>query len=167
MPDVLELAGIGPAIHLPMKTYSSGMGARLRFAIAAAARPQILLIDEALATGDAAIKERSEERMAQIRKRGRARSSSSRTPRRPSRRCAPGRSGSTRASSSRDGPAYETARAYRWWAWNIAKGETAEGRRPARGRARHAAGDEDAPARAPSRRRHVQPAISCAGLRQG
>ena len=33
-----------------------------------------------------------------------------------------------------DGPAYETARAYRWWAWNIAKGETREGGRPPRGR---------------------------------
>ena len=66
-PEVLELAGLGDSVHLPMKTYSSGMGARLRFAISAAARPEILLIDEALATGDAATKERSEAKMAEIR----------------------------------------------------------------------------------------------------
>jgi teichoic acid transport system ATP-binding protein len=67
VPDVVELAGIGRAIHLPMKTYSAGMAARLRFAIATAARPHILLIDEALATGDAAFRSRSEERMQRLR----------------------------------------------------------------------------------------------------
>ncbi len=51
-----------------MKTYSSGMGARLRFAIATAANPHIMLIDEALATGDAAFKERSEARMNRLRR---------------------------------------------------------------------------------------------------
>lgn len=67
IPDVVDLAGLGKAIHYPMKTYSSGMGARLRFAIAAAANPKILLIDEALSTGDAAFKERSERRMEELR----------------------------------------------------------------------------------------------------
>lgn len=66
-PDVVALADIGRHIYLPMKTYSSGMAARLRFAIAAAARPNILLIDEALSTGDAAFKERSEQRMRELR----------------------------------------------------------------------------------------------------
>lgn len=66
-PDVIDLARLGKSIYLPMKTYSSGMGARLRFAIATAARPHILLIDEALATGDAAFKKRSEARMARMR----------------------------------------------------------------------------------------------------
>lgn len=55
---VMELAGIGDAIKRPMKTYSSGMGARLSFAIMLANRPRIMLIDEALATGDAATNER-------------------------------------------------------------------------------------------------------------
>lgn len=55
---VVELAGIGDAIRRPMKTYSSGMGARLSFAIMLANRPRIMLIDEALATGDAATNER-------------------------------------------------------------------------------------------------------------
>ena len=67
IPDVVELAGLGKSIYLPMKTYSSGMGARLRFAIATAANPHIMLIDEALATGDAAFKERSEARMNRLR----------------------------------------------------------------------------------------------------
>jgi ABC-type polysaccharide/polyol phosphate transport system ATPase subunit len=68
LPEVIDLAGIGGSIHLPMRTYSSGMGSRLRFAIAAAANPEILLIDEALATGDAAFKERSEEKMTELRR---------------------------------------------------------------------------------------------------
>ena len=57
---IVEFAGIGDFVHLPMNTYSSGMGARLRFAIAGARAPDILLIDEALATGDAQFRRRSE-----------------------------------------------------------------------------------------------------------
>jgi len=68
IPQVIELAGIGKAIYRPMKTYSSGMSSRLRFAIAAAANPDILLIDEALSTGDAAFKERSENKMTELRR---------------------------------------------------------------------------------------------------
>ena len=67
IPDVIDLAGLGKSIYLPMKTYSSGMAGRLRFAIATAANPDILLIDEALATGDAAFKDRSEVRMERLR----------------------------------------------------------------------------------------------------
>lgn len=123
VPDVLELAGLGDAIHRPMKTYSSGMGARLRFAISAAASPEILLIDEALATGDAATKERSEARMAEIRKEAGTIFLVSHAAQTVEEMC-------TRAiwlhqgELVLDGPAYETARAYRWWAWNLAKGET-------------------------------------------
>ena len=62
-PSVIDLAQIGRAIHTPMNTYSSGMGARLRFAISVAARPKILMVDEALATGDASFQERSKAAM--------------------------------------------------------------------------------------------------------
>lgn len=123
VPEVLALAGIGRSIHLPMKTYSSGMQARLRFAISAAARPHILLIDEALATGDAASKERSERKMAEIRADAGTIFLVSHAAQTIEEMC-------TRAiwlhegQMVADGPAYETARAYRWWAWNIAKGET-------------------------------------------
>jgi len=125
IPDVLEVAGLGDSIHLPMKTYSSGMGARLRFAIAAAARPEILLIDEALATGDAATKERSEARMAEIRREAGTIFLVSHAAQTIEEMC-------TRAiwlhkgEMILDGPAYETARAYRWWAWNVAQGEHAK-----------------------------------------
>jgi teichoic acid transport system ATP-binding protein len=64
---IVEFAGIGDFVHLPMNTYSSGMGARLRFAIAGARAPDILLIDEALATGDAQFRRRSEQRIKELR----------------------------------------------------------------------------------------------------
>lgn len=64
--SVVEWAEIGDAIDRPIKTYSSGMGARLKFAIATAVRPEILLVDEALATGDSAFKAKAEERMAEF-----------------------------------------------------------------------------------------------------
>ena len=65
--EIVELAGIGDAIDRPMKTYSSGMSARLNFAITTAVRPHILLIDEALNTGDAEFKARSGQRMDEVR----------------------------------------------------------------------------------------------------
>lgn len=65
--EVVEFAGLQDFIHLPMKAYSSGMAARLRFAISTAAVPDILMIDEALATGDASFRARSQKRIEQIR----------------------------------------------------------------------------------------------------
>lgn len=65
--SIVEFSGIGEAVKLPMNTYSSGMGARLRFAIAAARTPDILLIDEALATGDVRFRRRSEDRIKALR----------------------------------------------------------------------------------------------------
>ncbi|MBG6181390.1 ABC transporter ATP-binding protein [Arthrobacter sp. CAN_A1] len=64
---IVELSGLEKAIHLPMRSYSSGMASRLRFAIAASVDPEILLIDEALNTGDAQFKERSKARMNELR----------------------------------------------------------------------------------------------------
>ncbi|MET8507804.1 ABC transporter ATP-binding protein [Streptomyces sp. NPDC004787] len=68
--DIVEFSGIndkGDFVSLPMRTYSSGMGARLRFAIAAARSHDVLLIDEALATGDAAFRRRSQKRIDELR----------------------------------------------------------------------------------------------------
>ncbi|WP_407316938.1 ABC transporter ATP-binding protein [Isoptericola halotolerans] len=65
--EVVEFADIGSFVDLPMKTYSSGMAARLRFAISSAAIPDILMVDEALATGDAAFKSRSKARIEEVR----------------------------------------------------------------------------------------------------
>jgi teichoic acid transport system ATP-binding protein len=65
--SIIEFAGIGDFISLPMNTYSSGMAARLRFAIAATKSHEVLLIDEALATGDAEFRRRSEKRIRELR----------------------------------------------------------------------------------------------------
>lgn len=64
---IVEFSGIGDFVDLPMSAYSSGMAARLRFAISTATVPDILIVDEALATGDADFRERATERIAQIR----------------------------------------------------------------------------------------------------
>ncbi|TCB96045.1 ABC transporter ATP-binding protein [Micromonospora zingiberis] len=70
LPEIIEFSGInqrGDFASLPMRTYSSGMSARLRFSIAAAKQHDVLLIDEALATGDKQFRKRSEARVRQLR----------------------------------------------------------------------------------------------------
>ncbi|MFE6624678.1 ABC transporter ATP-binding protein [Streptomyces sp. NPDC057740] len=69
--EIVDFSGInekGDFITLPMRTYSSGMAARLRFSIAAAKDHDVLLIDEALATGDRSFQKRSEARIRELRK---------------------------------------------------------------------------------------------------
>ncbi|MER7048650.1 MULTISPECIES: ABC transporter ATP-binding protein [Streptomyces] len=69
--SIVDFSGInekGDFITLPMRTYSSGMGARLRFSIAAAKNHDVLMIDEALATGDRKFQIRSERRIRELRK---------------------------------------------------------------------------------------------------
>jgi lipopolysaccharide transport system ATP-binding protein len=53
MNDIISFADIGPFIDAPVYTYSSGMKARLGFGVATAIRPDILLVDEVMAVGDA------------------------------------------------------------------------------------------------------------------
>ncbi|RBQ15500.1 ABC transporter ATP-binding protein [Spongiactinospora rosea] len=65
--EIVDFSGIGEFVQFPMSTYSSGMGARLRFAIASAKSHDVLLIDEALATGDREFKRKSQERIKLMR----------------------------------------------------------------------------------------------------
>ena len=65
--EIIEFSGLRDAIDRPMRTYSSGMRARLHFAIATARIPDILLIDEALSVGDEDFRRRSAERIREIR----------------------------------------------------------------------------------------------------
>lgn len=66
IPVLAEWAGLNDFIDHPMRTYSSGMAARLKFAIGSARRHSILLIDEALATGDRAFRAKSAERVREL-----------------------------------------------------------------------------------------------------
>lgn len=66
IPDILEFADIGEFIHQPFKTYSSGMGARLAFAVAINIEPEILIIDEALSVGDMFFQAKSMSKMKQL-----------------------------------------------------------------------------------------------------
>ncbi|MDU0479898.1 ABC transporter ATP-binding protein [Staphylococcus chromogenes] len=63
---ISEWTELGDAIERPMNTYSSGMSARLAFAISTAIEPEILMIDEALSTGDAAFGAKAQARMHEL-----------------------------------------------------------------------------------------------------
>lgn len=127
LPSVARLSGIGSAIHRPMNTYSSGMGARLRFAIAASTNPQILLIDEALGTGDASFSARAHRTIDDLRSRAGTIFLVSHAAQTIEEMC-------TRAiwlhegEVVTDGPAELVAHHYRKWAWAVAqdKPENAE-----------------------------------------
>ena len=66
LPGMVDFADLGPFIDAPIKTYSSGMKARLGFAIATSVEPDILLLDEVLSTGDAAFREKSKARVLEL-----------------------------------------------------------------------------------------------------
>ena len=67
MDDIISFTRLADAIDRPMGTYSSGMRARLHFAIATAKSPEILLIDEAMAVGDEEFRRASAARIDEIR----------------------------------------------------------------------------------------------------
>jgi len=66
LPGIVEYADLGQFIDAPLKTYSSGMRARLGFAIATSVDPDILLLDEVLATGDATFRAKSKARVLEL-----------------------------------------------------------------------------------------------------
>lgn len=66
IPLLAEWTELGDAVKRPMSTYSAGMKARLAFAISTAVKPEILLIDEALSTGDAAFGWKARARMNEV-----------------------------------------------------------------------------------------------------
>lgn len=68
--EIIAFAELEEAIESPVQTYSSGMKARLGFAVAVHARPDILLIDEALAVGDFAFQNKCFLRMEQLKQSG-------------------------------------------------------------------------------------------------
>jgi len=69
--QIVDFAGIGEFIDEPLRTYSSGMIMRLAFSVAIHMDPQILLVDEVLAVGDAAFQEKCFERLRRFRHAGR------------------------------------------------------------------------------------------------
>lgn len=70
LPEIERFAEIGSFIHQPVKTYSSGMYVRLAFSIAVSTAPQILIIDEALAVGDAVFQHRCTRRIKEMQESG-------------------------------------------------------------------------------------------------
>jgi lipopolysaccharide transport system ATP-binding protein len=69
---IVEFADLGPYIDTPLKRYSSGMYARLGFAVAAHVDPDVLLVDEVLSVGDVGFQERSIRKMLSFRDSGQA-----------------------------------------------------------------------------------------------
>jgi len=68
--QIIDFADIGDFINLPVRTYSSGMYARLAFAVAINVDPEILIVDEILSVGDAAFRRKCFERINRIKEMG-------------------------------------------------------------------------------------------------
>jgi lipopolysaccharide transport system ATP-binding protein len=65
-PEIIEFSGLGDYLHLPVRTYSSGMMLRLLFAIATSVHAEILLLDEWLSAGDAEFERKADQRLESL-----------------------------------------------------------------------------------------------------
>jgi lipopolysaccharide transport system ATP-binding protein len=70
LPSIADFAEIGAYFDQPLRTYSSGMHVRLAFSVATAIRPDILILDEALAVGDAYFQHKCAARIREFKRRG-------------------------------------------------------------------------------------------------
>jgi ABC-type polysaccharide/polyol phosphate transport system ATPase subunit len=70
LPEIMEFAELGAFIDSPLRTYSSGMAARLGFSVATAWQPEILILDEVLSVGDEAFRQKCQQRMKNYRDQG-------------------------------------------------------------------------------------------------
>ena len=70
MPEIEAFAEIGEYIDQPIRTYSTGMGVRLAFSVATAARPEVLIVDETLSVGDAYFQHKCIRRIKEFREAG-------------------------------------------------------------------------------------------------
>lgn len=68
--EIVDFAELWDFLDMPIKNYSSGMAARMGFAIATMVRPDILICDEVLAVGDYAFQQKCERRMGEMREHG-------------------------------------------------------------------------------------------------